>query len=153
MNTNSDIASNNLPVDDDTEIEAVAPEQEATHKWEFKPRQSPKWGVVEKRGLVVGRGATQKIIPPDEVYYLASLGCSLREMATWFGITESTLKYNFAEYIDKGFENTKQKLRQAQIKAAMGGNVTMLIWLGKNMLGQAENPANTDNDKILPWTD
>ena len=35
----------------------------------------------------------------------------------------------------------------------MSGNHTMLIWLGKQMLGQAETPVNTDDNKILPWSD
>jgi hypothetical protein len=29
----------------------------------------------------------------------------------------------------------------------------MLIWLGKNILGQAENPVSTENSQILPWND
>ena len=149
MNTNSDTT----PIDDETEVDSIAPEQEATHKWEFKGRQAQKWGTVTKQGLIVGRAPNQKIVPPDEVYYLASLGCSIREIAKWFGVTESTMKYNFAEYIDKGYEETKQKLRQAMIKNALGGNATLMIFLAKNMLGMSDSPVNTDNDKVLPWQD
>lgn len=134
-------------------VDAQAPDQAATHKWEFKPRQSVKWGTVTKQGLIVGRAPNQRIVPPDEVFYLASLGCTTREIARWFNVTESTLKYNFSEYIEKAHEETKQKLRQAQIKAALGGNVTMLIFLGKQYLGQSDNPTNVDSDKILPWND
>jgi hypothetical protein len=138
---------------DELEITAEAPEQKATHRWEFKSRQAQKWGTVTKQGLIVGRAPNQRTVPPDEVYYLASLGCTNREIAEWFGIHENTLAYNFKEYIAKAQEETKQKLRQAQLKAALGGNVAMLIWLGKNMLGQSDNPTNTDADKILPWHD
>ena len=138
---------------DEQLIEAQQPEQTATHKWEFKPRQNPKWGVVEKAGLIVGRGANKKVIPPDEVYYLASLGCSTRDIATWFGIPEETMKYNFKDYIDKGKEETKQKLRQAMLANAWKGNAALQIFLAKNMLGMSDNPTNTDVDKILPWTD
>jgi len=70
------INTTNAPIDDELEIDAVAPEQQATHKWEFKGRQAQKWGSVTKQGLVVGRGTNQKVVPPDEVYYLASLGCT-----------------------------------------------------------------------------
>lgn len=146
--------TNSIPLDDEEqEVSAVAPDQQATHKWEFKGRQSQKWGAVTKQGLVVGRAPHSKIVPPDEVYYLASLGCTSREIADWFGVTESTLKYNFSDYILKAKEETKQKLRQAQLKAALGGNVTMLIFLGKQYLGQSDNPTTVDTDKILPWTD
>lgn len=144
---------NTLPTDDEQEVEAVAPEQEAKHKWEFRGRQSQRWGTVTRQGLIVGRGANQKIVPPDEVYELARLGCTAREIARWFGITESTLKYNFNDYIEKAFEETKQRLRNAQLKAALNGNVTMLIFLGKNYLGQSDSPANTDENTVLPWQD
>ena len=152
MNINSETASN-TPINDDLEIEAVAPEQQATHKWEFKGRQAQKWGSVTKQGLVVGRGTNQKVVPPDEVYYLASLGCTIKEIAKWFGVSESTMKYNFAEYIDKGYEETKQKLRQAMLQNAWKGNAALQIFLAKNMLGMSDSPTNTDNDKILPWED
>lgn len=138
-------------INDDAIVEAVAPEQQQPHKWEFKPRQNEKWGVVTKQGLIVGRAPNQRIVPPDEVYYLATLGCSTREIADWFNVTESTLKYNFSEYITKGREEIKQKLRQAQIKTAMSGNAALLIWLGKQLLGQSDNPGVSDDDKILPW--
>lgn len=152
MNINSESATNNA-TDDETIVDAVPPEQAATHKWEFRGRQEQKWGTVTKQGLIVGRAPNQKIVPPDEVYYLASLGCSIREIAKWFGVTESTMKYNFADYIDKGYEETKQKLRQAMIKNALGGNATLMIFLAKNMLGMSDSPVNTDNDKVLPWQD
>jgi hypothetical protein len=31
------------------------------------------------------------------------------------------------------------RLRKAQLDAALGGNVTMQIWLGKQMLGQKDS--------------
>lgn len=149
-----EINPNNLsPLDETQEIESVAPEQQATHKWEFKPRQQPKWGTVTREGLVVGRGTTKKVVPPDEVYHLATLGCTYKELGEWFGVPEDTMRYNFKPYVEKAREEIKQRLRQAQIKLALSGNAVMLIWLGKNMLGQSDTPQNNDSDKILPWTD
>lgn len=121
--------------------------------WVYPERREPQWGTVTKEGLVVGRGPNKKVIPPDEVYHLASLGCSATEMADWFGVSQSTLKYNFGEYIKKGKEHIKNKLRDAQIKTALSGNATMLIWLGKQLLGQQENPVNNEANEPLPWTD
>ena len=72
-------------------------------------------------------------------------------MSEWFGVSQSTLKYNFGEYIKKGKEHIKNKLRDAQMKLALSGNATMLIWLGKNILMQQENPVNTDSGSPLPW--
>jgi hypothetical protein len=99
--------------------------------------------------LIVGRD--KKPINPKEVYQLAALHCKDTEICEWLGIDDSTLKYNFKHELTKGRENLKQSLRQAQIKLALGGNATMLIWLGKNILGQSDNPIDTDDQKILPW--
>jgi len=135
------------------EVAAEAPEQKEKEKWVFKPRQNPKWGTVTREGLTVGRGNNKKVVPPDEVFFLSTLGCTMRDIAQWFGVPEETMKYNFYDYWVKGQEQTKQRLRQAQIKLALSGNCSMLIWLGKNMLGQSDQPVNTESDQVLPWTD
>lgn len=131
------------------------PEQDLSKypRWEYPERRDPKWGEVTKKGLIVGRGARQKVVPPDEVYKLATMGCPDREIAQWFDISESTLRYNFSSYLAKARMHLNQRLRQAQLRVALDGNPTMLIWLGKQLLGQSENPLNNDDDKILPWTD
>jgi hypothetical protein len=43
-------------------------------------------------------------------------------------------------------------LRHEQIKQALNGNVTMLIFLGKVLLHQREDAA-ADQDTVLPWQD
>ena len=116
-------------------------------------RKDPKWGVMEKQGLIVGRGDNKRVIPPDEVEKLAKLWCTYNEMAEWFDIPVETLKYNFRDLIAKGRSETKQLLRRAQIKQALDGNTTMLIWLGKNILGQSDSPVNTQENNVLPWED
>jgi len=45
------------------------------------------------------------------------------------------------------------RLRRKQMEVALEGNPTMLIFLGKAMLGQSDNPLNSDDKKILPWSD
>jgi hypothetical protein len=61
--------------------------------------------------------------------------CS-EEMAAFFSVSEDTLRRNFATVINKGWEAGKMSLRRKQVSVAMGGNVAMLIWLGKQYLGQ-----------------
>lgn len=130
-----------------------APEQQEAIKWEFKPRKNPKWGEVTKRGLVVGRGANQKVIDPDEVYRMSEIGCTIEEMSHFFGVSRETLKYNFWDYIKRAEVELYKKIRLKQIQVAMEGNPTMLIWLGKNVLGQSESPTQTDDSRVLPWAD
>lgn len=117
-------------------------------------RKEPKWGTMTKEGLIVGRGDNKKVVDPAEVEALAKLHCSYTEMADFFGINVETLKYNFSENIAKGRSETKQALRRAQLKLALSGNATMLIWLGKNILNQSESPLDTaESNQILPWDD
>jgi len=112
-------------------------------------RKTTKLGEKTVEGKVVGRDKT--IVPAEEVYKLAQIGCKNQEIADWFGIDENTLSYNFSEDIAKGREHLKQSLRRAQLKLALSGNATMLIWLGKNILMQQENPTNSDGGGPLPW--
>ena len=117
-----------------------------------KTGPKPKELVVgEIQGLPVGRD--KKVVPPDQVEELASLGCNDRDIANFFGIAENTLRYNFSDNLVKGREDLKVSLRRAQIKLALSGNAVMLIWLGKNLLGQSDTPVNTEDTKPLPWTD
>lgn len=91
-----------------------------------KPKEKPKTG----RPLAV--------VDPRLVEQLASIGCSLPEMAAACNCSQDTLERRFADEIKKGKENGKTRLRKKQIEVALGGNVVMLIWLGKNMLGQSD---------------
>lgn len=104
-------------------------------------------------GIEVGRGETKKIINPREVEKLAAIGMKNSEIAEWFGIDDSTLSYNFKHEITKGKLNLVQSLRRAQISVALSGNPTMLIWLGRNLLAQSDNPINTEAAAPLPWSD
>ena len=108
--------------------------------------------AVEVMGYEVGRGLRRKVVIPKDVYELAALGCSDREIARWFDIDINTLRYNFTNILEKGREDLKHSLRRAQIKLALSGNATMLIWLGKNILGQSDNVNESSANAPLPWT-
>jgi hypothetical protein len=49
-----------------------------------------------------------------------------------------TLQRRFAANLAKGRQSLKSKLRRRQIRAALDGNATMLIWLGKQYLDQRD---------------
>jgi hypothetical protein len=115
-----------------------------------KPKQLK---AIEVYGYEVGRGLRKKVVVPEDIYKLAAIGCTDREIALWFDIKEDTLRYNFAEILAKGREDIKMALRNAMIKNALNGNAVMQIWLSKNWLGFSDNPQNTEDSKPLPWTD
>ena len=113
-----------------------------------KPKQLK---AVEVYGYEIGRGLRKRIVPPKDVYELAAIGCTDREIARWFDVDENTLRYNFSDILEKGREDLKHSLRRAQIRLALGGNAVMLIWLGKNLLGQSDNVTESQANQPLPW--
>jgi hypothetical protein len=109
-------------------------------------------GTKVVTGLIVGRNKV--VVPPQEVEDLASIGCTDRDIANWFGINEDTLRYNFADNLVKGREDLKISLRRAMLKnACVNLNAAVQIFLAKNMLGMSDNGMTTDNSKVLPFTD
>lgn len=85
----------------------------------------------------------------ETIEKLASVFCTDEEIASFMGVTVETLlnnknKSSFLEYKKRGLERGKATLRRKQFELAMKGNCTMLIWLGRNYLGQSEN--NIDDD-------
>lgn len=125
----------------------MSKEQPTTPKRD--PNKPRKMGTKEVEGVVVGRNKT--VIPPEEVYRLAAMGCKDTEVADWFGIDNNTLRYNFEVELTTGREALKQGLRRAQIEHALRGNPTLLIWLGKQYLSQSDNPTTAEGARILPW--
>jgi precorrin-4 methylase len=122
---------------------------------------SSKKKPIDAEPAKVGRPKAN--VDPRLVEQLASIGCSMKEIAAACNCSVDTLERNFAEQITKGRENGKTRLRKKQIEVALAGNVTMLIFLGKNMLGQADKqeisgpdgtpvmqlPLSTEQDKNL----
>jgi hypothetical protein len=108
-----------------------------------------KTGTKVIEGVVVGRDRT--VIPPEEVMKLAQMGCKDTEICDWFGVDGNTLRYNFSEELTKGRAALNMSLRRAQINTALSGNPTLLIWLGKQYLGQSDAPIDVDANQILPW--
>ena len=113
-------------------------------------KAGPDYTEITKLAIIVGRN--QIPVPPDEVELMAKIGSTDREIAEHFGITDSTLRYNFTDYLIKGRSELKQRLRQAQLRVAFEGNPTLLIWLGKQILGQTETPLQAGKEP-LPFQD
>ena len=85
-------------------------------------------------------------IDTEQVEKLAGLGCTNVEIASFFGCDESLIRKSYSEYIVKGREKGKIRLSQLQMKEAQKGNVAMLIWLGKQVLGQSDKQDITVNE-------
>jgi hypothetical protein len=89
-------------------------------------------------------------IDPVEVEKLAKIGATNCEIADFFGCSEATIRGRFCENLTKGRAAKKLRLRQLQWKAAEQGNTSMLIWLGKNELGQSDSQGLTEEEVLRP---
>ena len=77
---------------------------------------------------------------------LCKIFCTESEIASVLGCHIDTLYEackrefgcNFPELYKKFSEDGKASLRRAQYKRALEGNPTMLIWMGKQVLGQKD---------------
>lgn len=81
-------------------------------------------------------------INPNTISTLAEQGMKVTEMAALLSCSTDTIHRGFAAELTKGRGLLQQSLRMSQIySATKEGNPTMLIWLGKQYLGQ--------NDKTI----
>ena len=75
---------------------------------------------------------------------LAGIQCTDEEIAAGLGCSQDTLArgrkrdQELDAAIIEGRANGRMSLRRAQYQKALDGNPTMLIWLGKQILGQRE---------------
>lgn len=85
-------------------------------------------------------------IDKDQFEKLCSMFCSQIEIADFFNVTDDTIqnwckrtyKLGFSEVYKRKSSRGKMSIRRKQFEVAMDGNTTMLIWLGKQYLGQAD---------------
>ena len=77
-------------------------------------------------------------IDKDKVEQLASFGCTDTEIASFFGCSTDLIRKSSSENLTKGRDKGKIRLRQLQWQSAEKGNTAMLIWLGKQILGQTD---------------
>jgi hypothetical protein len=77
-------------------------------------------------------------IDRDKIAELASKGHTNAEIALECGVSERTLRNRGRVELDRGRTRRDGSIRSKQFEIAMGGNPTMLIWLGKVLLGQVE---------------
>lgn len=87
---------------------------------------------------------------------LINIHCTQVEVCDVLGVTDKTLnkalkergELPFSEFYKKHSNEGRASLRREQWKAAQKGNTSMLIWLGKQLLGQKDKieQDNTSSD-------
>ena len=89
----------------------------------------------------------------QRVAKLCQAGCSGVGIASQLGIDEATLRkrcdrdngVSFSEFRQQNLKSGNDLLHAKQFELAMKGDKTMLVWLGKQRLGQTDK-AETKND-------
>jgi len=82
----------------------------------------------------------------DQLKNMVRIQCTAEECAGVLEVSVDTIDRRlkeegyggFADFYKKHSDEGKASLRRAQWKAAQDGNPTMLVWLGKQMLGQKD---------------
>jgi hypothetical protein len=108
--------------------------------------------LVEGTILGIRCGWDNTVIPPDQIYELAVLGLTNKEMANFYGVSDATIARNFAAELQKGREMTKIKLRRAMMRNACElNNAAVQIFLAKAVLGMSET--GSSENTTLPWVE
>jgi hypothetical protein len=86
----------------------------------------------------------------SELEKLCQLQCTDEEIAAWFNVSTRTierrrLEPEFAEVMTRGKARGRISVRRMQMKLLEEGNATMGVWLGKQVLGQADEVVHNFN--------
>jgi len=95
------------------------------------------------------KGAYSKKLDMEKIEVFASIGCTLEEIAVVCECSERTLQRRASDAIRRGHERMKTSLRKWQYEKAKSGNTAMLIWLGKQFLGQRDRMEETFRDETV----
>lgn len=69
---------------------------------------------------------------------LAAAMTPLKEIATLAGLSRTVLEERYGDVISRARAATRAALCKKQVEIALAGDRNMLIWLGKQHLGQAD---------------
>lgn len=97
------------------------------------------------------RGPPKVILDWGQIAGMCKIHCTGAEIAAIMDVDYDTLqrlckdvnKMRFTDYYKKHASGGKMALRRVQMKSAIEGNVTMQIWMGKNLLDQRDQPEDT----------
>jgi len=86
------------------------------------------------------RGRPKIQLDYEKAGKLAVIMCTQSEIAAVLGVSVDLLEHDpeFKRIHKKGLEHGRASLRRMQYKAAEAGDRTMLVWLGKQYLGQKD---------------
>lgn len=103
--------------------------------------------VARKDGIIGTMGRPKKQIDPEVLKKLCAIHCSWDEISDIMQVDRRTLERRFAQAIQEGRSQGKMSLRRKRYEVAMNGNVPMLIWLSKQILGETDKMEHQGGDR------
>lgn len=93
----------------------------------------------------------------EQVDSMCAIHCTGEEQAGVLGVDYDTLNsackrdngLGFSDYFAQKSSSGKMSLRRRQYTLAMEGNATMMVWLGKNWLGQTDKSEITQTSTSI----
>lgn len=85
----------------------------------------------------------------EQIKVLARCHCPDSEIAAFMECGEMTIRRHFGTLLKEWREAGKSNIRAKQYQLAMQGDKTMLIWLGKQILGQSEKVAQQVSATVI----
>lgn len=91
-------------------------------------------------------------LDPDQIKRMAQCGSTVEEIAYVHGCSTKTIQRRYMEAYHAGLADLKIAIRKKQIEVALSGDkgsATMLIWLGKQLLGQSDKVETRDTTEKI----
>ena len=92
----------------------------------------------------------------EQMDKLCQMQCLLEEIAAYFRCSIDTIerackrehRVTFADYYAEKSAGGRIALRRVQMQTALKGNVTMMTWLGKQLLGQSDKVTSVNKTEL-----
>ena len=94
------------------------------------------------------RGRKPVTVDVDKLAHMLAIGCNDEELAEQFNCSTELLRRRHRKLFAQKRLDTKVELRTKQLDLARAGDRTMLIWLGKNLIGQTDRADITASEGI-----
>ncbi|MDQ3747984.1 MAG: hypothetical protein M3367_03050 [Acidobacteriota bacterium] len=103
-----------------------------------RPKANIDWALISRKLQAGSKGTT----------IARSLGI---EPNTFYRRCEEDNKVGFSEFLSQKIAEGNDLIYNKQFEVAMKGNVSMLIWIGKQRLGQRDkNDLTSNNESFMP---
>ena len=98
------------------------------------------------------KGRPPKILDLKQIKAMAAIGCTQDEIGIILGFNARMFHGKRADVraaYQSGAAKMRASLRRLQWSKAKDGNVTMMIWLGKQILGQKDRVEETIREEVV----